>query len=121
MRFTRTEERGKLFVDEMQVGKGTSFGNTNQIEVEPEFYLGGISQELRENDFVSKNVYVSYPALINPHNVLGQKRPGTRYHTVYTVVQRCGISLINYYSAKNRVRSNKSHLGSCSSGFLEEH
>ena len=52
-------ERGKLFVDQTLMGEGTSFGNTNHIEVEPEFYLGGVRQEMREDDTVMKNVMVS--------------------------------------------------------------
>ena len=38
------------------MGERQLFGDTKNIEVEPEFYLGGIPQAMREGDVVQKNL-----------------------------------------------------------------
>ena len=63
VQFSRQGERGKLSVDGSTVGEGASFGQTDQIEVEPEFFLGGLKQEFKVDSptgtLVRRNLQVS--------------------------------------------------------------
>ena len=45
-----------MYVDDFLMGERQLFGDTKNIEVEPEFYLGGIPQAMREADVVQKNL-----------------------------------------------------------------
>ena len=55
-RFSRQGDRGKLYVDDFLMGERQLFGDTKNIEVEPEFYLGGIPTAMRDADVVQKNL-----------------------------------------------------------------
>ena len=45
-------------MDDNLKGEQNSFGTTKNIEVEPEFFMGGLRQELRANDIVKENLKV---------------------------------------------------------------
>jgi laminin alpha 3/5 len=66
-RFMRSGGRGKLYVDDNLMGEQTLFGDTKNIEVQPEFFLGGIRQQMKEMDVVQKNLEVrkSYICSLN--------------------------------------------------------
>ena len=43
-------------MDDFLKGETQLFGETKNIEVEPEFYLGGIPQSMQDMDVVQKNL-----------------------------------------------------------------
>ena len=51
------------------MGERQLFGDTKNIEVEPEFYLGGIPQAMREADVVLKNLVRACKSRMNFHLV----------------------------------------------------
>lgn len=58
-RFNRQGDRGSLFIDGNMEGEQSSYGSTKNIEVLPQFYLGGLRPEAYEDDMVKQNLMVS--------------------------------------------------------------
>lgn len=56
VKFARQGNSGSLHVDDMLMGETKSFGNTKNLDVLPEFYLGGLHKNLTEIDVVQKNL-----------------------------------------------------------------
>ncbi len=64
-RFQRDGSRGHLYVDGNIMGEQTLFGDTKRMEVKPEFFLGGIADNMKDMDVVQKNLRVGNSSELN--------------------------------------------------------
>lgn len=60
--FSRQDNQGKLYVDGNLVGENTAYGPATNIEVTDTFHIGGLPQEVLEEQIVQRNLKVTAAA-----------------------------------------------------------
>jgi len=55
-KFDRNGRLGELYIDDVLVASGESVGESRNIQADPPFFLGGFSEEIRQNERVQGNI-----------------------------------------------------------------